>query len=205
MIQAARMAAAWLIAMGPIGWVIAAVIGLVAIIILYWDEIKAATLAAFNWVWNWIKKIFAWLKDLFLNFTGPGLIVKHWDTIVDKTRSAFNWVKNLANTALDAVVTVAKALPGRIISAGGALLGAGKTIGGRVIDGIKNGLSKLGGFASSLASAVGRAAKGAINGVIDLLNWAIPDKLGWGKLAISLPANPIPKIRAMGGPASGWT
>jgi phage-related protein len=101
------------------------------------------------------------------------------------------------------VVNFVTSLPGRILSAGKSILNAGKSIGGYVIDGIKNGLSKLGGFASSLASAVGRAAKGAINGVIDLLNWAIPNKLGWGKLSIDLPDSPIPKIRAMGGPASG--
>ncbi|WP_327253169.1 phage tail tape measure protein [Streptomyces sp. NBC_01244] len=205
MLQAARMAAAWLIAMGPIALVIAAIIGLVVIIVQNWDTIKNATLAVFQWIWDWIKKIFAWLVDLFLNFTGPGLIIKHWDTIVEKTRAAFTWVKDLAKNALDAVVDFVTGLPGRILSAGSRLLSAAQSLGGYVIDGIKNGLSHLGGFASSLADAVGSAAKGAINGVIDLLNWAIPNKLGWGALSIDLPDSPIPKIRAMGGPASGWT
>lgn len=203
LIQGARMAAAWLLAMGPIPLIIALIVGLVVLIVANWDKIWSYTKKVFQWLWDWVKKIFNWLKDLFLNFTGPGLIIKHWDTIVAKTKSAFNWVKNLAKNALDAVVDFVKSLPGRILSAGSRLLSAAKSLGGYVIDGIKNGLSKLGGFASSLASAVGRAAKGAINGVIDLLNWAIPNKLGWGKLSIDLPDNPIPKIRAMGGPASG--
>ncbi|MFJ9964222.1 phage tail tape measure protein [Streptomyces avermitilis] len=203
LIQAARMAAAWLIAMGPIGLIIAAIVALALIIWQNWDTIKQWTLDAFQWVWDWVKKIFGWLKDLFLNFTGPGLIIKHWDKIVGATKTAFTTVKNFAKNALDAVVNFVTSLPGRILSAGKSILNAGKSIGGYVIDGIKNGLSKLGGFASSLASAVGRAAKGAINGVIDLLNWAIPNKLGWGKLSIDLPDSPIPKIRAMGGPASG--
>ncbi|MDO0926784.1 phage tail tape measure protein [Streptomyces sp. TG1A-8] len=203
LIQAARMAAAWLIAMGPIALIIAAIVALAVIIWQNWDQIKQWTLDAFQWVWDWVKKIFGWLKDLFLNFTGPGLIIKHWDKIVGATKSAFNSVKDFAKKGLDAVVNFVTSLPGRILSAGSKLLSAGKSIGGYVIDGIKNGLSKLGGFASSLASAVGSATKGAINGVIDLLNWAIPNKLGWGKLSIDLPDNPIPKIRAMGGPASG--
>jgi phage-related minor tail protein len=205
LLQAARMAAAWLIAMGPIALLIAAIVGLVVIIIANWDTIWEYTKKVFQWLWDWVKKIFNWLKDLFLNFTGPGLLIKHWDKIWSATKSTFNNVKNFAKDALNAVVDFVKGLPGRILSAASKLLSAGKSVGGYVIDGIKNGLSKLGGFASSLASAVGRAAKGAINGVIDLLNWAIPNKLGWGKLSIDLPDSPIPKIRAMGGPASGWT
>ncbi|MFJ3339986.1 phage tail tape measure protein [Streptomyces diastaticus] len=201
--QGLRMAAAWLLAMGPIPLIIAAIVGLVAVVVANWDAIWGYTKKIFQWLWDWVGKIFGWLGDLFSSFPGASLISKHWDTIVTKTKSAFTTVKNFARDALNGVVDFVRSLPGRIVAAGAALLGAGKSIGGKVIDGIKNGLSKLGGFASSLASAVSRAAKGAINGVIDLLNWAIPNKLGWGKLSIDLPDNPIPKIRAMGGPASG--
>ncbi|MFJ8955626.1 phage tail tape measure protein [Streptomyces sp. NPDC102381] len=205
MLQGARMAAAWLLAMGPIPLIIAAIVGLVVLIVANWDKITEWTGKAFDWVWNKVQGVFSWLKDLFLNFTGPGLIIKHWDKIVAGTKSAFNAVRDWAKKGLDAVIGFVTSLPGKIVSAGSKLLSAGKSIGKYVIDGIKNGLSALGGFASSLASAVGRAAKGAINSVIDLLNWAIPNKLGWGKLSIDLPDSPIPKIRAMGGPASGWT
>jgi phage-related minor tail protein len=205
MLQAARMAAAWIVAMGPIAWVIAGIVALAALIWANWDTIKKYTLEAFEWVWEKIKSVFNFIKNLFLNFTGPGLIIKHWDTIVTATTNAFKWVRDRAKAGLDAVVGFVRGLPGRLVSSLSALVNAGKSIGGSVIDGIKNGLSRLGGFASSLASAVARAAKGAINGVIDLLNYAIPNKLGWGKLSIDLPDSPIPKIRAMGGPAGGLT
>ncbi|MCY0956224.1 phage tail tape measure protein [Streptomyces sp. H27-H5] len=56
-IWAATMAAQWLIAMGPIGWIIAAVIGLALLIYRYWDQIKAWTSAAWNAVWNYVKSI----------------------------------------------------------------------------------------------------------------------------------------------------
>ncbi|MFC9739157.1 phage tail tape measure protein [Streptomyces noursei] len=205
MLQAARMAAAWLIAMGPVAIVIAAVVGLAALIWANWDKIKAWTGEAFQWVWDKIKGVFEWLKNLFLNFTGPGLIIKHWDKIKEATAAAFQYVKDKAKAGIQGVIDFFTSLPGRIANAAGAVKNAALNIGRMVIDGIKNGLSKLGGFATSLASSVAGAAKGAINGVIDLLNWAIPDRLGWGKFSISLPANPIPKIRAMGGPTSGWT
>ncbi|MEU9388673.1 phage tail tape measure protein [Streptomyces sp. NPDC048324] len=205
MLQAARMAAAWLIAMGPIPLIIAAIVGLALLIWQNWDTIKQYTLAAFDWVWEKIKGIFEFIKNLFLNFTGPGLIIKHWDKIKEATAAAFQYVKDKAKAGIQGVIDFFTSLPGRISSAAGAVKNAALGIGARVIDGIKSGLSRLGGFASSLASSVTGAAKGAINGVIDLLNWAIPDRLGWGKLSISLPSNPIPKIRAMGGPASGLT
>jgi tape measure domain-containing protein len=48
MIQAARMAAAWFIALGPIGWVIAIVIGLVALIIANWDAVSSWTAQAWS-------------------------------------------------------------------------------------------------------------------------------------------------------------
>ncbi|MFD7257819.1 phage tail tape measure protein [Streptomyces sp. NPDC059874] len=205
MLQAARMAAAWLIAMGPIALLIAAIVGLAYIIYDNWEKIKAWTLAAFNWVWEAVKAVFGFLVDLFLNFTGPGLIIKHWDTIVSATRTAFDWVRNLAKTALDQVVGFITGLPGRLLSAASSLLNVGRSIGGYVIDGISNGLSKLSGFASSLADAVSGATKSAINSVVDLLNWAIPNSLGMGPLSIDIPDNPIPRIRAMGGSAAGLT
>ncbi|MEG8276399.1 phage tail tape measure protein [Streptomyces sp. AHA2] len=201
--NAARMAGAWLIAMGPIGLLIAAIVGLVVVIVANWDTVWKYTQKVFGWLWGWVQKIFGWLRDLFLNFSGPGILIRHWDKIWSATRSTFNNVRKFASDALDAVVNFVRSLPSRLASAAVRLVQAGRNIGGNVIDGIKSGLSRLGGFASSLSASVAGAAKGAINGVIDLLNFAIPNKLGWGKLSIDLPANPIPKIRAMGGPASG--
>ncbi|MEV7402847.1 phage tail tape measure protein [Streptomyces sp. NPDC091267] len=205
LIQAAVMASAWLVAFWPVALVIAAVIGLALIIWKNWDTIKKYTLEAFEWVWEKIKTVFDFVKNLFLNFTGPGLLIKHWDTIRNATTNAFKAVQDKAKAGLDAVVGFVKSLPGRLLSAASSLMNAGRAIGGRVVDGLNSGLSRLGGFASSLASTVTRATKGAINGVIDLLNWAIPNKLGWGSLSIDLPDSPIPKIRAMGGPAGGPT
>ncbi|MFD9904791.1 phage tail tape measure protein [Streptomyces sp. NPDC059063] len=205
MIQGARIAAAWVLAMGPIPLIIAAVVALAALIWANWDKIKRWTGTAFQYVWDKIKGIFELIKNLFLNFTGPGLLIKHWDTIKKATAAAFGYVKDKAKEGLQGVVSFFTSLPGRIASAAGSVKSAAANIGRVVIDGIKGGLSRLGGFAASLASSVTGAAKGAINGVIDLLNWAIPNKLGWGRLSIDLPDSPIPKIRAMGGPASGLT
>ena len=62
MASAVRMAAAWFIALGPIGWAIAAVIALAALIALNWDAVKAKTIevwgsisAFLSGVWESIK------------------------------------------------------------------------------------------------------------------------------------------------------
>ncbi|MET7616957.1 phage tail tape measure protein [Streptomyces sp. NPDC005408] len=105
LIQAARMAAAWLIAMGPVGLIIAAVVGLVALIVANWDTIKAATLAVWDWIWEKIKWVGEKLLEFFLNFTLVGLIIKHWDSIKAGTLRVWN-----------AVVDFVKGLPGKLVS-----------------------------------------------------------------------------------------
>lgn len=88
-IWAARMAAQWLIAMGPVGWVIAAVAGLVIVIIKYWDEIVAFTKKAWSAVSDWVKK--------------------KWNEVWDKTKeiaqNIANWVKDKFEEAKNNVKT----------------------------------------------------------------------------------------------------
>ncbi|MEU9654846.1 phage tail tape measure protein [Streptomyces chartreusis] len=98
-IWAATMAAQWLIAMGPIGWVIAAVVGLVAVIIANWDKVKAVSLRVWNWLWGMVKGVGNRLVQFFLNWTIVGRIIKHWDAIKAGTsriwNGVLNWVKGI--------------------------------------------------------------------------------------------------------------
>ncbi|MFI9206192.1 phage tail tape measure protein [Streptomyces sp. NPDC053048] len=204
-IQALRMAAAWVIAMGPIPLVIAAIAGLALLIWKNWDKVKTWTLEAWDWVWSKVKTVLGWLKDLFLTFTGAALLAKHWDTIKTKTAEAFTWVREKAKAGLDAVVGFFRDLPGRILGFAGSVGNAALSIGSTIIKQLGAGLSKLAGFGADIGRAVASAIKSSINGIIDLLNGAIPNSLGWGPASIDIPDNPIPRIRAMGGPASGWT
>ncbi|MEU5838772.1 hypothetical protein ABZ820_34625 [Streptomyces diacarni] len=103
---AAVMAAQWLIAMGPVGWITAAVIALVVLIIAKWDTIKQWTAAAWTWIWTKIKQVAMFIWNLFLNWTLVGLIVKHWTAIKTKTMAAWN-----------AIVNWCRQLPGRIATA----------------------------------------------------------------------------------------
>ena len=65
LIQAARVAAAWLIAMGPIGLVIIAVVGLVALIIANWDTVKRVTAAVFTFIGNFLTSVWNGIVSVF--------------------------------------------------------------------------------------------------------------------------------------------
>lgn len=127
------MAAQWLIAMGPIGWVIAIVIGLVALIILNWDKIAAFTKRIWPMVWSAIKWVGQQIWSFFLNWTLPGLVIKHWDSIkngsIRKATQLVNWVRNLPGM-------IGRALG----SLGGLLWGKGQDL----IRGLYNGVRSMG-------------------------------------------------------------
>lgn len=123
--QAAKVAAAWVISMGPIALVGAAVAGLVVLIIKHWDTIKRVIAAAWEGIkkgvsmaWGAIKTLISTglnvIKQLFLNFTGPGLLIKHWETI--KRTGAAVWT--FLRGKWDSFVSFVRGIPGRIASAG---------------------------------------------------------------------------------------
>ncbi|MFE2043240.1 phage tail tape measure protein [Streptomyces sp. NPDC059477] len=104
-IQAARMAAAWIVSMLPVALVIAAVVGLVALIVANWDSIVKYTTLAWDWIWNKIKSVGQFLLDLFLKWTIVGIVISHWDAIKTGTLNVWN-----------AVVAFVKSLPQKLIN-----------------------------------------------------------------------------------------
>lgn len=111
LIQAARMAAAWFIALGPVGWVIAAIIGLAAVVIANWSKIKAWTVKIWTSVWGWIKD--TWNKivtGVVTKVTDLYNKIKYWFSVI-KAVSLYVWteIKNrvigFAKALVDNVVT----------------------------------------------------------------------------------------------------
>ena len=101
---AATMAAQWLIAMGPIGWIILAVGALVTAIIVYWDEIKAGTLAAWDWIVKTATGLALGLVNWFLSWPIWSAISKKWTEVKNGTKAMW-----------DGLMAWIKALPGRIV------------------------------------------------------------------------------------------
>lgn len=67
LIQAAKMAGAWIVAMGPIAWAIAAIAGFVTLVILNWDKLKNVTEAVFNKIGSYFGDFWKKVADMFKN------------------------------------------------------------------------------------------------------------------------------------------
>lgn len=107
----AQMAAAWLIGLGPIALVIAAIAGAAALIVVHWDTIVGAAKAA----WNWISENWPLILAIL---TGPiGLavlaITRNWDTIKSGVSGVKDWIVGRFND----VVGFITGLPDRITRA----------------------------------------------------------------------------------------
>ncbi|WP_051779353.1 phage tail tape measure protein [Streptomyces sp. NRRL S-241] len=93
-VWAAVMAAQWLIAMGPIGWIILGVIALAALIYTYWDQIVAWTSAAWGWIWTQIQMIAGMIYSYFVTWMLGGIIWQHWEEIKAGAFAAWTWLMN---------------------------------------------------------------------------------------------------------------
>lgn len=130
-------------------------------------------------VWEGIKQIVAGAWDVIVAVvTGAlGRLKAALSVLLEILSSIFtaawNKAKELTGQAVDAIVGFIRDLPGKIRNFAGAVADAGLAIGKSIIDGIGRGLSNAVGIAADIGAAVARAAKGAVNSVIRLINSAL--------------------------------
>jgi hypothetical protein len=129
MLNAAKMAVAWLISLGPIGLVIAAVgavIGILVALGVGFDDIKRWAQAAWDFVLNIIQGVWNWISTnwplLLAILTGPiGLavlwITRHWDTI----KAGFTAVKDWIAARIGDIVGFFTSLPGKLAAVGSGI------------------------------------------------------------------------------------
>ncbi|MFF3127207.1 phage tail tape measure protein [Streptomyces sp. NPDC057908] len=159
---AAVMAAQWLIAMGPIGWVIAAIVGLVVLVIANWDRIKATTAAVWDWIWGKIKGIGTSIVNTVVGFVAGAL--RAWDRL--KLQIALKIVQ---------LAAFVSGLPGKIKNAIGSLGSLLLQKGRDVVSGLWEGIKGMGGW---IAGKLIGWAKSAIPGPIaKALGIASPSKV----------------------------
>ncbi|MFD6275842.1 phage tail tape measure protein [Streptomyces sp. NPDC060209] len=161
-IWAAVMAAQWLIAMGPIGWVIALIVGLVILIIAKWDLIKSTTAAVWDWIWGKIKGIGVSIVNTVGGFISSAL--QKWDAL-----------KRGVATKVTGLIGYVSGLPGRLTRAVGNLTSLLVDKGKNVVQGLWQGIQGMGGW---LAGKLTSFAKSIIPGPIaKALGIASPSKV----------------------------
>ncbi|MFD4788795.1 phage tail tape measure protein [Streptomyces sp. NPDC058459] len=196
---AATMAAQWLIAMGPIGWITIAVIGLVALVIANWDRIKAATLVA----WDWVVGKLVWAKDalvsVFMNFTLPGLLIKHWSSIKSNAVSWWNglvsWVKGVPRMLYNAFLNFT--LIGLVIKHWSSIKTATVTRAMAMVAWVRGLPGRISGAMGPMGSLLvqkGRnVVQGLWNGISGMGGWLRGRIMGWARSVI-----PGPIAKALG-------
>jgi hypothetical protein len=145
LLAAAKIALAWVISMGPIALVIAAVVGAAVLIVKNWDTIKRFVTAAARAVVDFLKKHWPLIVAIV---TGPlGLIVlavvKNWDRIkavfsagvrfiTGLWHSAWTSIRDFVATTVVRITNLVASLKSRIAKtlsgAAGWLIEAGKNI-----------------------------------------------------------------------------
>jgi phage-related protein len=104
----ARMAAGWLIGMGPIGWITAAVIALVALIIWKWDEIKAFTIQIWSSVSQWLSTLWTTIITNAATLLAP--LITALSTIFTNTVNAGKTIFTTFMTTLSTIWTNIKTI-----------------------------------------------------------------------------------------------
>lgn len=106
MANAVKMAAAWFIALGPIGWAIAAIIAVVAVVVANWDTIKNWTINTWNavseWTVNTWNNVTAWIGQKV--DAAKAWVAGAWDAVVTWTSTAWNNVTSWTQQAWQAVL-----------------------------------------------------------------------------------------------------
>lgn len=155
LLAGARMAAGWLLAMGPIGLIVAVVAGAVALIIANWDSVKNFVMGVWNAITNAVSGAIGWIRNnwpmLLAILTGPvGLAVLYISRNIEQIKgffgNAMNWIRNAFNGVAD--------------------------IGRNIISGIVSGLSP-----QPIINKMKEIASGALNAVKSFLGIKSPSRV----------------------------
>ena len=118
LVWAARMAAMWFIAMGPIGWVITAVVALVALIIWKWDEVKKYTIMAWTAVWNFMKVAWEYIKQIAIagGTAIVNLLKQKWETLKSATMAVWDAIKSYLTNSWNRIKTDVQSASEAVVS-----------------------------------------------------------------------------------------
>ncbi|AVX31797.1 tape measure domain-containing protein [Carboxydocella thermautotrophica] len=198
----ARMAASWIAAIGPIGWLIAAVIALAVVIYFYWDEISAWTKQKWSELTAWLSQawenIKSWAAQKFLALVmGIGQLwadlktgtVEKWNTIANYLSQAWDNIKSWAGSKWGALTDTIKSSTAAATQWVANKWEAAKNTVAELWDSLKQATkSKWDGITAVLKTAI-NSVIGFINKLIDM----------WNGLRFSVPKVSLPGGLTFGG------
>ncbi len=168
LIAGGKIAASWLLAMGPIGLVVAAVIGAVALIIANWAKVKAFVGGVWTAIVKWAQG--AW-KSIQTTF---GRVASWFGGIFGGAVSAIKGAFSRVIGFFQGIWTSIKSIFGKI----------GKSIGDAIGGAFKGVINGIIGFVESTVNGVIKS----INAVAEGIDKALPgDQSGWRVPQVKLP------------------
>jgi hypothetical protein len=172
----AKAAAAWLLMLGPIPLIIAAVVALVALIIANWDTVVAWTKAAFQAIWDFLKMIWEAIVAAIRAAVNGVLAAIGWlGQLPGRVAGWFGSVLSAAVGKLGELLSWLGGLPGRILSALGNLGNLLVNVGKSILEGLWNGLKSA---ANWVKDQILNLIKAIIPGPIkDILGIGSPSKV----------------------------
>lgn len=187
LVHAAKVAAAWLISMGPIGLVIAAVVGLVVLIVKNWDKIKKAIGAAGEWIKRTVRAAWEWIKRTTSTVWAAitGFFSRTWDNIKRAVASVGKFFRDKWKAAIDFVKNIILnfTLPGLIAKHWDKIKDGVRA----VAQFIRDKWNAIIDFFKGLPARVGRALGGLFDGITSAfrsaVNWIIEK---WNNLSFSI-------------------
>jgi tape measure domain-containing protein len=143
-----RMAAAWLLALGPIGLITAAVVASTALIIANWDSVSTFVERVWHGIQTAARNVIDWVKknwsSIFAIIAGPislasAAIIKNFDQIKQAVGNVWSWIRGVFGTIGSVAATIIKIPVNAIIGF------AEKTINGfiRAVNGAVNTINKI--------------------------------------------------------------
>ncbi|MGG3573412.1 hypothetical protein ABES80_13135 [Bacillus gobiensis] len=107
--QGARMAAGWLIGMGPIGWITLAVAALAALIVWQWDNIKNITIQVWSGISSFFVGLWSGIVSTASSLLSPFIptVLSIFQTIVDTGKKLFQIFVNTLSTIWSNIKNIA--------------------------------------------------------------------------------------------------
>lgn len=114
----AMMAWGWISAMGPMGWVIAAVVGLVALIVANWDTVVEWTKVAWDAVSGAVSAAWDWIVGIVSAAVGwvTEIVSAGWSVLTSVVATVWNAIVAVIQPVLDVIIGIVQFALGIVLA-----------------------------------------------------------------------------------------